>query len=533
VSGGIMLSPPASLATSFEVAARSPLDVVFRSDGITEPMAKLWRRAEGGVAKLRSAGVVATMLSTTPGAVGLLLASVRAGVRLVSLPLPPRGAGAAAYPSFLLQTLDAAAAELVVVDEEILRLLPSLSVPVMTFNDLLSGPGQEGPGEGFELLQFSSGTTGDPKGVLLSESSITNNLAAILDRISPRERQVLVSWLPLSHDMGLIGAVMTSLFAFDAANVRDGELVLIRPQQFVRNPRDWLRACSEHRATVTLAPDFGFRRVLHPPIEELDLSWLEVCLTGAEPIRRDTLIDVANVLGLLGLSPKAICPAYGCAEATLAISISEPATAWRTRSITVPEDGSDRGWTQEVVSSGPPLLGTEVVIDADDGRIGSVRVRSGSLLSQYSDGSSPVDSEGWLHTNDLGAIIDGELHIVGREDDIVIAAGRNLSGVRIREIVELVPGVRRGTVVAVSDPDDSGYLVVFEALAADDTEMGRRVWTSLIRELPIGPNGIVLAETGAVPRTPSGKPRRYLVERAIANGAGGFHRLLTHAQKRD
>ena len=233
------------LAEGFEKGARMSYPVHFLSDGTSSSLAELWSMAARGVAQLSGGVTVAAMLTASQDCVAVVLAAVRAGARLVSLPLPPRGTAAEAYPALLIELVNRSGADLLVVDRSLLHIVPEMAIPVLSFDQVLRGRGIDGSGEGFTLVQCSSGTTGDPRGIELGEAAIENNLQAILTRLGVCERQSLVSWLPLSHDMGLIGGILAPLYAGYRS-------VFINPKTFVQRPIRWLQIISDYGATTPL-----------------------------------------------------------------------------------------------------------------------------------------------------------------------------------------------------------------------------------------------------------------------------------------
>jgi acyl-CoA synthetase (AMP-forming)/AMP-acid ligase II len=488
--------------------------ISFISDGRVTTATSLWDRSRGCVERFADHAAVAAVLTTTPEAVAVLFGAIRAGTKFVSLPLPPRGPGIERYIDALHMAIAECSVDLVCADNDVLPLLPPFKVPTINFTEALKGKSSDRCFTGFQLVQFSSGTTGSAKGIVISESALIANLAAIVQRIPSDQQRRLVSWLPLSHDMGLVGAVLSSLWACQDLSGFRPEVVLMRPEHFIRRPADWLRACSDFRATITVAPDFGFRRVAESNVKSIDLSSLGVCLTGGEPVRSDTLRLVDERFQTVGLQASAMCPAYGCAEATLAVSIHHPGTRWRSTFVDF-GDGVSR--TTEVVSSGRCLEGVDLKIDGAPDSVGPISVRSPSLLTSYIDGKDPT-IDGWFCTGDFGFIKDDDLYVLGRTDDIIVAAGRNYDAGEIQRIVERIAGVRRGAVAAVADPVTSGYVVLCEVLAVDYQEVCSDIRLAIGRFGFPTPNGVAVVSGGSMPRTPSGKPRRYLAERLFAGG---------------
>jgi len=461
---------------------------------------ELWLRSERAAARFLETvgpgGAVGLLLETSVDCLVSLLGAWRAGVTTLSLPPPPRSAPPDAYRDDLLDIVRAAGAGLVVLPERLAGLDLAGAAPTASFRRAdVADPG--------EFVQFSSGSTGRPKGVRLASRSIAANVTAMIEHMAPHDQgAVAVSWLPLSHDMGLVGACLTILASMGRP-WRGRRLVLMPPERMVARPGRWLEACSEFGATVTCAPGFALDLVLAraralPP--GLDLRPLRILIVGSEPIAADTLRRFGRELAGLGFDETALCPAYGMAEAALAVTMVRPGERWRS----TPADGA------EVVSCGVPLRGLEVRAPAGAGAAGPVEVRGASLLTGYLARTAPaVDGDGWLATRDLGFVRDGELYVVGRADDVLVLAGRKLSPEPLEAAAARHAAVRPGGCAAVAA--GGGYVVVAERrAAAARADLGEACrW--IRRELAIrgaAPTEVVFVRPGSLPRTASGKLRR-------------------------
>jgi acyl-CoA synthetase (AMP-forming)/AMP-acid ligase II len=290
------------------------------------------------------------------------------------------------------------------------------------------------------------------------------------------------------------------------------------PEAFLADPRIWMRACSEYRATSTTSPPFALRlaaRTLRP--SSIDLSSLRSFVVGSEPVPAGVLREFGEMAYHRGLSPTALSPGYGLAEATLAVSIDPLNAAWTSRHVDTESLGaglwrevSDGG--SELVSCGPPVAGLEVRI-AGGGELGELEVRGPSLLSHYVGTDRPaLTSDGWFHTADLATVCEGSVYVVGRTDDVFVVAGRNVDARALDAEAATHPACRPGNVACVADPGRR-YVVVAEPRQAevepaDLRSAAREIRRLLARRVGAGPSAVVFIERGSLPKTPSGKIRR-------------------------
>ena len=394
------------------------------------------------------------------------------------------------------------------------------------------------------LIQFSSGSTGDPKGICLSHRNIVANVHAFQRRMDiVASRDVVVSWLPLYHDMGLIGTMLGSV-------ITRIPLVLASPIDFLRGPSLWFRLLSDYRATIAVAPQFALnlclRRVAPDDLEGLDLSPLRVLLNGAEPVIADAVRQFEETYAVLGLRPGVVTPCYGLAEHTLAVTMGrygqkprvrpvpgEPANGHRNGDGPENEDSAGPR-TATAVSTGRPIAGTTVAIVSDRGErlpdlsVGEIAVRSPSVgrgrLTEA--GMTPLtDDDGWLRTGDLGFLADGELYVVGRTKDLILAAGRNLHPHDLERAASTVPAVRPGRVIAFAVDDEvlgtQAVVVAAETrlrAAEDLVRCAAEIRGRLLGGFGIAPRDVVLLTAGHIPLTSSGKPRRHRLKEAYERG---------------
>ena len=377
-------------------------------------------------------------------------------------------------------------------------------------------------------IQFSSGSTGDPKPVALTHRNMIQNTFAIMSTFpKPLTAQSGVSWLPLYHDMGLVGSLLTAI-------VGKGDLTLIGPERFVAQPRIWLEALSETRATISVAPNFAFNlctsRIEQDDMEGLDLSSWKLALCGAEPVHREPMEAFVEQFSRVGFDRRAITPVYGLAEVTLAATFSdtrEPPKWQRFDGTALEVDGSavlaDEAY-REVCCLGKALPGVSVSIrdeegvEVKEGQVGTVWVSGDSVMAGYLDMPEETEKlivDGWFDTGDLGFIFEGDLYIYGRRKDIVIIRGRNYDPALIERSLDSLDWIRTGCSAAfgVDDPKEgTAQLVVlaeYRSLPrAEEAAIMDEAIASVRGETGLSPRVVMLLEPGTLPRTSSGKIRR-------------------------
>ncbi|MDI5986160.1 AMP-binding protein [Halomonas sp. M4R5S39] len=392
------------------------------------------------------------------------------------------------------------------------------------------------------LLQYTSGSTGDPKGVTLTHGQLLANIRAMGERLEVTSRDVFVSWLPLYHDMGLIGAWLGSLY-------HAIPLVVMSPLAFLARPLRWLELIHHHRATLSGGPNFGYElclRSLTPErLQGLDLSSWRVAFNGAEPVSARTMQRFAEALAPCGLRPGALMPVYGLAEAAVGLCISPPGRglvldraereAFTARQQARPARGKEPALT--FVNCGPPLPGYAIRAVARDGRElperheGDIEFRGPSATAGYFDTPAATrdlfDGE-WLRTGDRGYLADGDLYISGRVKDVLVRGGRNLYPYDLEEAIGRVEGVRKGCVAVFGDPDpESGVeeLVVVAETQVDDSSR-RDAITQAIRDVTVDivnvpADAIRLVPPHSVLKTSSGKLRRAATAELYRSGRLG------------
>ncbi|MFI7002418.1 long-chain-fatty-acid--CoA ligase [Nocardia sp. NPDC050175] len=381
------------------------------------------------------------------------------------------------------------------------------------------------------ILQLTSGTTGVPKAVAISYGNMHQNQVAMAAAAGVTADEVMVSWLPLYHDMGMVGMLMTPMFAQATA-------VITTPVGFLANPLSWAELITRFGGTQTAAPNFAYsilaRRLRRAPDGAYDLSTMRVAVNGAEAVDEHTLEEFVGAASRFGFRAEALMPAYGMAETTLAVSFTASADRY-----TVDIIDADRAETEGVVQRnaitrsrtlmrlGVPVPGIELKVLDDSGavlpadRVGNILVRGEAVTKRYlgPDGYiSAVDAEGWLSTGDLGYLVagTGEIVVTGRKKDIIIVAGRNISPTIVERAAVGVSGVRPGSAAAVAirlpTMAREGIAVIVESDQAADADESERIRKAVARavydDVGIAPAVVTVVHKGALPKTPSGKLRR-------------------------
>jgi acyl carrier protein len=373
------------------------------------------------------------------------------------------------------------------------------------------------------LLQYTSGSTGQPKGVVLTHANLLANIRAMGEAAQASAHDVFVSWLPLYHDMGLIGAWLGSLY-FAVP------LVLMPSPAFLARPARWLWAIHRYRATLSAAPNFAYEmlaaKVPEDELAGLDLSSWRVAFNGAEPVRAPTLERFAQRLAPYGFDPRAATPVYGLAECALGLTFP-------------PLGRGPRIDRTGAVSCGRPLPGNEVRVVDEDGREaperveGRIEFRGPSATSGYwhnAEATRALLRGGWLDTGDVGYFLEGELYVTGRVKDLIIRGGQHIHPYDLEEAIGALPGVRKGCVAVFGATDRASgterLVVVAETRAADAAARERlrqRIAGLALERLGVPADDIVLAGAKVVLKTSSGKIRRSacreLYERGVL-GAG-------------
>jgi fatty-acyl-CoA synthase len=510
--------------------------------------ADVHRRAVLMAGKLQTLGIDhgtrVAVLAVDPTAVASLIQAVLLrGATVTMLQQPTPQADLAGWQAGCLQVLSMLDVRHLVIGDPFLDTEPMFSSHGVTVLRLDGDWGSRTPGDFVEcaeddvaLFQLTSGSTGLPKAVGISHGNLYANAIAMQKAAAGRiDRDVMVSWLPLSHDMGLIGFLVSPMF-FGV------KTVCVSPLEFLHSPMNWLRLISDHRGTITAAPNFAYliaqRRLARVESGRYDLSSLRFALCGAEPIDPTTMRAFAREAQRFGFDDAAIVAAYGMAEATLAVSFATVGQGLRVDSVdgetlasqnrahpVDPAAGSGR----EVTLLGQPLHGMEIRVAGADGapltprHVGELVIRGDAVTSRYvtSDGEvSAVDASGWLNTGDLGYVTeDGQVAVCGRLKNVIIVSGRNIYPSDVEKAAETVEGVRRGGVVAfgrTSSNKREELCVVVEAGGSSDArEIQRGVARSVFGSTGISPT-VFVHPRGTIPKTASGKLKHLEAKRIFA-----------------
>jgi fatty-acyl-CoA synthase len=434
--------------------------------------------------------------------------------------------------------VDMIEAKAVIVSDPFMAAAPVLTergITVLTVEQLLAfdpiDPIATGEDD-LALMQLTSGSTGSPKAVHVTHRNIYSNAEAmfISAKMDPSGNDVMLSWLPCFHDMGMVGFLTVPMY-FGV------ELVKVTPMDFLRDTLLWAKLIDKYGGTMTAAPNFAYalfaKRLRNQATPgQFDLSTLRFALSGAEPVDPADVEDLIEAGKPFGLRPEAIMPAYGMAETTLAVSFSELGDG-----LVVDEVDADllaalrravpatKGNTKRLASLGPLLQGLEARIVDEDGNVlptrgvGVIELRGEPVTPGYTTmgGFIPAqDEQGWYDTGDLGYLMDnGHIVVCGRVKDVIIMAGRNIYPTDIERAAGRVEGVRPGCAVAVrldAGHSRETFAVAVESNAFEDPVAVRRiehqVAHEVVSEVDVRPRNVVVLGPGTIPKTPSGKLRR-------------------------
>ena len=520
-------------------AAGHPSGVTFIDPGEGEThlgWAEVAARARRASASLSGLGVrrgdrVALVLRSEPAFLDAFFGTLLAGAVPVPLYPPVRLGRMEEYLAATARMVVVAGARLVLANGMARRLLgevvarsrPELGCRAVEELERATGELAQpvDPAE-LALVQFSSGSTVDPKPVALTHAALVAQTATLLQVIEPTPEDVLVSWLPLYHDMGLIGCLLGAMSC-------PAPLVLIPPEYFLARPALWLRALARHRGTVSAAPSFAYayaaQRVRDEDLAGHDLSAWRIALDGAEPVSPEVLRRFASRFAPFGFDARALLPVYGLSEAALAVTFTRPGSRWRSLRVDpvalAARGGVEEG-SRELVSVGVPVPGVEVEVrDAADDplperRLGRIFVRGVSLMRGYlgqPEATGCVLRGGWLDTGDLGFVDGGELFVHGRAKDLVIVRGANRAPDELEAPLEAVAGIRLGCAVALGFATDGGgeeVLILAERAGKPehDAAVAEAARQAVLERTGVRPHTVSLLAPGTLPRTSSGKMRR-------------------------
>jgi len=544
-------------ALQFHAAQSSDSRLLFQEqDNRKVSYAELLQLSARMAAALESLGIVAgsrVALVMTPSAetVAALIALLR--LQTTTIPLVYRGRLRPGSQPYIAseQTLRMNEPELLLSPSQE---LPSYSLLTSSLNPAIhtepvealaegrSEPHVKSRGEPFigpALIQMSSGSTGNSKAILLTESNLLANVAAIHDRLHGSALDKVYCWLPLNHDMGLVGGLLTTLYA-------GAFLILGSPQRFIRDPISWIDGMSKDRSTITMGPPSAYalsleKAILSPlRLSGCDLSSLRMAMVGAEPVSHSFCSAFQETLLPYGFPKNALQPCYGLAENCVAVTLREPGTpiavrhfdraALEQHRVVLAARASPQAVT--LVGNGPTVGGCEVLIaeprtDGADhqGAIGEIQIRGSARAARIvcADGTSVEPAaDGWIPTGDLGAWVDGELYILGRTKEIIKRGGTTLAPFDIESTVAELIGVSVGAVAAIGLLDqETGreeVIVLIEGNLKDTLQLETKIRLTVLQTFQLPLLDVLFLRPGMLARTMSGKLTRLEARRAYQDG---------------
>ena len=548
-------APPDTLATLPEVLAwhagrhASRVHIVFQAEDGSEQKityAELWQRALRVAANLRERGVepgqsVALMLPTGPGYFASFMGVMAAGGVPVPIYPPARITQIEDHFQRHAGILSNAQAVLLITVPEAKQLARLLTTRIETLHGIatpdeldqptsLTLPPHPARADDIAFLQYTSGSTGNPKGVVLTHRNVLANLRA-MGRVTRLDaRDAFVSWLPLYHDMGLIGGWFASLYY-------GFPLIVMSPLTFLARPERWLWAMHRHRGTVSAAPNFAYelclRKIDDAALEGLDLSSVRWLCNGSESVSAETMQAFAARFAKYGLSPGAIAPVYGLAECTLGLGFPPAGRGLKVDAVdrdalvgsgfAKPAQHADRT-ALRFVACGRPIPDHEVrIVDAmgqelGDRREGRLEFKGPSVTRGYfrnPEKTAEIVHGEWVDSGDLAYIAEGDIYLTGRIKDVIIRGGRHIYPQEVEEAVGAIDGVRKGCVAAFGSPDPLSaterFVVLAETRETDPAARERlraAINTKVVDLLGLPPDVIELAPLRTVLKTSSGKLRR-------------------------
>jgi fatty-acyl-CoA synthase len=534
----------AGFVARIEAASDRGRAVLFADsdEPVRVPWARLLADGRRMAAAMQARGVgpgdrVALLGTTSRGLLTAIEATWLAGAAVIVLPLPVRAGSEEEFRASTLKRIALGEVSLLVADPEFLTSVAHDPDPsAVTFDVLqnesarLTEAAYERPlddGEATAILQFTSGSTADPKGVVIPQRCLIDNLDGMAERMPmDADDDVVVSWLPQYHDMGLVA---------NTANARlyGAEYLLAPPQRFVASPGAWMEWAATFGGTWSLAPNFGFSvaaRLLKQSAP-LDLSSYRCLGSGSEPVDGAIMDAFAASAGRHGFKAEALLAAYGMAEATVCISASRcgggfssdivdgTALEHELRAVSVAPDHPS---ARRLARCGPPLRGMELrIVDPETGTavadrvLGEIEIRGPSVVPGYfrrpDATAATFRAGGWLRTGDLGYLVEGDVVVGGRLKDVIMVGGRNVFPEDVERATQEVPGVRAGNVIAfgVRGGRKGESVVVVAEVKTDDLDRVRGGISVAVREtVGLRLEDIVLLRPGMLPKTSSGKLRR-------------------------
>lgn len=558
---------------SWHAAKHPERDHIFLSDGDREEpaitFAELDRRARAVAAGLQQLGIeggdrVALMLLTDAAFFSAFLGTLYAGAIPVPIYPPWRLHKLEDHMMRQVRILEDSGVVALITFQRARRLgtLLKAHVPklrhVATVDDIIEDPDRAviipRSADDIAFLQYTSGSTGDPKGVMLSHANILANVRGIGVAMGARSNDVMVSWLPLYHNMGLIVTWLASL-------VHAVPFVIMSPLHFLARPERWFWTMHRNRATISVAPNFAYElchsSIAEEKLEGLDLSALRVLGNGSELVSPRSVRDFFERFKPYGLKPDIMLSCYGLAESSAALTVPPLGRPFRVDAVSRsalaekgradPAQPGDQD-TQEIVSCGPPLIGHEVRIAGPDNRElperreGRLQFKGPSSTKGYfgdQEKTRALFSDGWLESGDLAYMAEGEIYITGRTKDIIVRAGRNIHPGDVESAICGLPGVESNGALLFGAPEAARgterLVLMIETQLRDETERQDLIkraeaLASDILELP--PDDVVLVPPNTIPHTDSGKVKRLALRESYVKGEVGGEGLSPQAQLR-
>ncbi len=547
-----MVSTPSdSIITRLVNAAERPTGVRFVGHSISPhgptfvPWSQIHTEARAVAAALQSRGLVpgdhvAILGPTSRPLITIIQGCWLAGCASMVLPLPMRMGSLDVFVESTRARIRHGDAKLVLIDDMLADFYASAAgdPPIEPMAAVLpSAPGAvaenwqrpDDDGERLVILQYTSGSTSEPKGVMIPDRVLRANIDASCEAAELSLDEVMVSWLPLYHDMGLVGFLSLPM-------TRGVQLVQAAPQDFMAKPGHWMQWISDWGGTATAGPNFAWvlaTRALGR-MEGIDLSTLTLALSGAEPVDPTAVEAFVRAAEPFGFRPGSVFPAFGMAEVAIGGAFPQ-----RHRGMVV--DSVDREVLERERIAKPleladaeeelevrrlPLLGKAVpglemrVVDPDtyaelpERKVGELLLRGTSVTPGYykrPDATAALFRDGWLCTGDLAYLVNGELVLCGRIKDVIIVGGRNVFPEDIERAVGVLDGVRAGNVIAFGVEGYKGketVVVVAEVRADDLVEMRHHVHHRTLDVCGLPPRDVMLVKPGTLPKTSSGKLQR-------------------------
>jgi acyl-CoA synthetase (AMP-forming)/AMP-acid ligase II len=458
------------------------------------------------------------------------------GATIASLPIIARGMSLTHYTTQLKRLCTLLDSDILLVEERFMPFLPDsneLGVELIGYHSLIEtaalAPVDPPPLDQTIFIQFSSGTTGEPRGVTLSGQAIETQMSALMERfeIDP-VRDTGYMWLPKSHDMGFFGGSLLAWYS----GMRG---VKSTPERFLESPRSWFDDCARFGVTVTAGPPFAVDMAaraerVRPGTGALSIR---ICLVGAELVDWEILESAASIFASRGITVDLFTSAYGLAEATLGVTVGDLATPPHFIDIdsdallegTIKEVTEDDPARRRLVSAGTPLRDTDVRCV---GAIGEVVVRCPSLASGYvgaeRQGNGRLEN-GELWTGDIGFFHEGELYLSGRSDDLLIVGGRNVHTRDLETSLSHEREIRKGNCAVVTTSDSGrariGLVAELTEDECDPNELAARLRRRSMENAGVPITDFVFLPRSTFPKTPSGKPQRYRCRQLLGEGDAG------------